>query len=760
MDRIHDCRYACQPRSSRPVLWRSRLHHDAVESSRRFCAESILEDTGIFLSLPIATIFRQPPVPGTLPLGVGEVFFRVFIQVVVELLADALPTIFHCCMRRVLGYRVPVVMMEMLHDYVDMTNLRLSYKKKSSIAAPPPRTGATVAPYHQFSPLTEQQDAAITLDQLNSGAEILFVQGPSHSTSASAGEVSSGRSTSLDGGNFFASAQDEADPASVGGSELPPGDQRSVHSSQPARLASYSRTATMTTADQRTSTALSDDDPGDDNEGGAVATSGDLTSREGQTASRIETGATAATAAEVYMSDSDMENVRRLKHATPQDSSSGGGSSNPVACTAAPGFNSGTLSPPALSEQGSAAGVGDGGIGPHSAENSGGGFFDGGMGGLGGLQDAFDDQQAEQAAATAQLDKDKRREGEEGGAGGVQASPQRGVVSVHKFSNDAPCGCLELKEDENKQAVLLYLDLLQETAPEVNAERQAIWTELSFHQMSALLVAAAISVDEKPPSPTLGNGEHYIQDVMSQELYPEGHVETSAFSGSGGAVPDERLLGYAIRAVLNHRASLQRAHEQAVMAASVAAPEAAAGRYAVPPAPGSPSVDASASVSTRSISGPGSTRVPDVVQATASGMLDDSAQAIAAAAAANRQRGLNITDEENKPYLIGDLSNVRHLVESCGLGATVDASGKVSIGRGYWIAAQAELMAQRSVHAWETRFLFFTLMMFVFVFIGSQYALRTTQPALCPFFTEGGSAHRPTSWYFDNCIGGEEDTAR
>ena len=330
-----------------------------------------------------------------------------------------------------------------------------------------------------------------------------------------------------------------------------------------------------------------------------------------------------------------------------------------------------------------------------------------------------------------------------------------GVVNVRQFRNEAPCGCLELTEQENKQSFTLYLHLLGETLPEVTAERQAIWTDLSFHQLSALLVAAALPVDGTAPCPRLGSGRAFVQDVLSQELYPKGSVDTGVFQGSGNATPDNQLIWFALRAVDNYKTKLldaMRVATQAARDAGAALPVAAAAAATAPPRESSEVT--TGSVGTRSNSEQSASRVPDAIQASASAMLDDSAQARATAHFANRERNQQLTDEGMKPYMVSD-AELRDMVQVCGLGASVDCSGRVSIGTGYWIAAQAELMAQRSVHAWETRFLFFTAMMFIFVFTGAQYALRTTQPALCPF----GSAQQPSTWYFDECVGGESQTA-
>ena len=50
--------------------------------------ETIFEDVGIFLSLPVALIFRIPPIPGGAPLPVWDVIIRVLIQVAIETLTD------------------------------------------------------------------------------------------------------------------------------------------------------------------------------------------------------------------------------------------------------------------------------------------------------------------------------------------------------------------------------------------------------------------------------------------------------------------------------------------------------------------------------------------------------------------------------------------------------------------------------------------------------------------------------------------------
>jgi len=688
-------------------------------------------------------------VPGTLPLGVGDVFFRVFIQILIEIIADVLPSIVHVCMTRVLGYHLPLIMPEMLHDYVDITKLRLSYKKKSSIAAP--RGGApsaTVAPFARFSPLTESDAAAATLQQLRSGADILFVHSPTHSSSASAadGENSSARSMSMgDDGRLFKQMHSEADPAAFAPAEQAQGSARHF---VPARLGGSGGAA-----DGRVHTALSDEDPGAGADLSAAMHSTPTNGQggcQGTAGARTETGATAATAGEVYVSDTDVDQGSHHCSLTSAHGStpSAACSHNPLGIAGTASRHGSDLHSAGLTGEDASTLGGFSGIGTSPLASP--DIMDMLGGGLGGLQAADDDRQREiQSSAGKPKGQDASRQGGRGAD----------TVSVKEFHNDAPLDCLKLTQSENKLSVRLYLELLQETAPEVTAERQAVWTDLSYHQLSALLVAAAMRVDGMAPCPRLGSDHAFVQDVLSQELYREGFVPPATFGGSGEAVADENLLGYALRSVINHRGRLLGAMRSATQAA------ATAGQHNLPPtATGGEdmgTVDgASASVGSRSTSEQSAARIPDAIQATASGMVDDSAQALAVQYAANRQRNSQATDEENVPYVVHDKAALQDMVRSCGLGAKVDASGRVSIGTGYWIAAQAELMAQRSVNAWETRFLFFTLMMFVFVFIGAQYALRTTQPALCPYFVEDdGSADEPTSWYFDECVGGESQTA-
>ena len=146
-------------------------------------AETIFEDAGILLSLPVSLVFRVPPTPGAAPLSVADLITRVLIQMFIEMFTDIGYAVAYWGMVRIMGVRYGAVTMTEMRIRRRSTMLRVTETRRYLFL---PRPMRSISRALNFSKSTLDHTTLSTADDLSAAG------GPAATGTSTVSTVSSG----------------------------------------------------------------------------------------------------------------------------------------------------------------------------------------------------------------------------------------------------------------------------------------------------------------------------------------------------------------------------------------------------------------------------------------------------------------------------------------------------------------------------------------------------------------------------------------